>query len=232
MSEPRRFKPRSRASNPSWARVNHLRFARHYPKWPLIWTLSTVACAFLVFQASVWYAALLLPILACDLLYWLRIDNHFENGDANPGMIVQLNPTLVAVATDLTKGIGNFPAIKIVPTRLRRIDGQPLRPGMQLPTVAVYFSIANHNSARWLSFDPRPLECATADRNTLNRVMASFTREQKIHLEISVQSLPSLEPGLYRRFEQGWQKVVDFSPSDILIPPFLWLGMLGAKFFP
>jgi len=198
----------------------------------LIWTLAVVGCAFLVFEASVWFAILLLPIFVCDLLYWMHIDAYFANGDANPGVIVQLNPTLVAVDSDLTKGIGSYLAIKIICTRLQRIDGQRPMPGMHLPTVALYFSIPKIKTPHWASFDPRPIECATADRNILNRVTASFTREQIATLETSVQLLPSLQPGLYRRFDHGWEKVPDFDPSDLLQPTFLWLSTLGAKFFP
>jgi len=225
-------KLRTIASNPAQARISHLRYARHYPKWPLIWTFALLGCALLVFQLSVWFAFLLLPLFACELLHWMRVDNHFFNGDVNPGVIIQLNPTLIAVATDLRKGIGNYPAIKIIRTNLRRINNEPPTMGRALPTVALYFSIPNDKSPHWASFDPRPLESATADQNTLKRWMETFTVEQIAALYASIALLPSNEPGLYRFLDSHWQKVPDFDPSDILQPTFLWLSTLGAKFFP
>ena len=225
-------RPITLASNPALARISHWRYAWHYPEWPLIWTFALLAGALLFFQISLWLGFLLVPIFVCDLLYWMHIDNHFYNGDVNPGVIIQLDPILIAVATDLRKGFGSYPAIKIIRTRLRRINNEPPRMGQILPTVASYFSIPNVKSPHWASFDPRPLESATTDENTLKRLMATFTVEQITTLYASIALLPSNEPGLYRFLDRRWQKVPDFDPSDILQPIFLWISTVSAIFFP
>jgi hypothetical protein len=128
----------ARASNPAGASISLLRFARHYPKWPLLWLVVVTGSALLMWLLSLWFAFLLLPALLHFLIYRERVTGHFRLGDANPGVVVGVNPTLVAIRTDLTKGIGSYPAVRVVRARLRRIMGRPVEVGMRLPTVAVY----------------------------------------------------------------------------------------------
>ncbi len=185
------------ASNPPAASVNPFRFAWFYPKWPLIWILLLGGSAFFVLRISIWFLLLLLPVLGFKVLYWIRIREFFAHGDANPGIVLDTNPTLVAVRTDLTKGVGSYPAIKVFRTRLSWMMGQRAQAGTRLPTVALYTRSTDANCPHWADFDPRPLECATRRLDTLQRVMASFPEAEWQQLEAGIQTLPGNKPGLY-----------------------------------
>ena len=204
---------RTSASNPGRAPVNMLRYAWFYPSWPLVLAISFLFSAFLVAKVSLWFLILLFPVLAFGFLYWIRIKEFFARGDANPGVVIQLDPTLVAVATDLSHSGGSYPAIKVFRTRLRWIMGEKVGLGTRLPTVALYTSSLDPKCPHWADFDPRPLECATGNRRVLNRVMHSFLERDWQRLEASVQRLPVAQPGLYQL--RAWPKLPDIPAEHI-----------------
>ena len=138
-----------------------------------------------------------MPVLVLNVLYWIRIKEFFAKGDANPGIIIQLNPVLIAVATDLVQHSGSYPAIKVISTQLKSFMGQPPQVGMAVPTVALYYRPIDKNCPHWADFDPRPLECATGDQEVLERVAASFTEHHWQFLRNALLQLPKKEPGLY-----------------------------------
>lgn len=185
------------ASNPAATPISPLRWVCHYPTWPLIWISLLATSGFLVFRVSIWFLLLLIPVLAFNVLYWIRIKEFFKMGDANPGMIIQLDPVLIAVATDLVQHTGSYPAIKVISTRLKSFMGQPPRVGLAVPTVALYESSLDKNCPHWGDFDPRPLECATGNPEILQRVMDSFTEHHWQFLRSALPQLPKKEPGLY-----------------------------------
>lgn len=202
---------RAVAGNPAGASVSVLRYAYHYPKWPLLGVAFVAVSIILACLVSYWLFLLPLPSLLIAGGFWGHVRSRFINGDANVGLVIRVNPTLIAVMTDLRRGFGSYPAVKVIRTRLRSSMGEPLRVGMRLPTVAVYQRFPQGNAPYWWDFDPRPLECATTDRQTLQRVMASFTEEQRWLLEAAVREIPSTELGLYRLTEEGWKAFQGFS---------------------
>jgi hypothetical protein len=189
---------RTAASNAARAPLSPLRYVWFYPVWPLTWAALLVVSLWLTCKLSFWCLPLALLCLALNVLYWIRVREFFAHGDANPGVVLQLQPTLVAVATDLTQGVGSYPAIKVFRTRLRRALGQPLAVGSRLPTVALYQRSLDPAARHWADFDPRPLACATGDQQALERVMDTFSDQECRRLEAAVQTLPAIRPGLYR----------------------------------
>src|SRR5579871_1683077 len=111
------------AGHPGQVRVNYLRWFFHRPTWPLLWAGLALLClaGALYLHWSWWIPTVLL--LPWNFLYWVRVREHFWRGDANPGLVVSVDPLLIAVATDLTKGMGTYPAVKIFRAGLRHIDG-------------------------------------------------------------------------------------------------------------
>src|SRR4051812_18476272 len=87
----------TRASNPARARINLLRYASCYPTWPLLWAALLISSAWLTVAASLWFLALAFAVLGCTVLYWIMVREYFLYGDANPGVVVGLKPTLIAV---------------------------------------------------------------------------------------------------------------------------------------
>src|SRR6516165_6365976 len=112
------------ASNPGRLRINPIRCAVHYPLWPSIWTGSlalTIVATWIIDGAFIFLAV---PCLALNFLYWRNLRLHFWLGCANPAIVVTLDPMLVAVLSDLSKGEEDYPVIKIIRFPASRVMGQ------------------------------------------------------------------------------------------------------------
>src|SRR5262245_36323023 len=125
----------SQASHPGGLRVNRLRWLLHYPKWPFLWASGPIVCAALACSIhwAFWIptAVLLLP----NWLYWFLAGDHFRNGCANPGMVVSLDPMMIAVVGSLSKTVAaaeEYLVIKVVKKGLDRIAGQLPQVGTRL----------------------------------------------------------------------------------------------------
>lgn len=188
----------ARASNPGGLRVNPIRWLRHYPAWPLIlffgfWALA--ALAWFLNKEQLWGLALM--ALLMNGFYWKRLREHFRYGNANPGVIVSLEPMLIAVSADLTKGVGHYPVIKISKKRLPTVCGELPQLGARLATVALY-DASPDKSPHWSDFDPRPADCATGDVEAIERVMNSFTERDWDQLNSWLGQVPRpLRCGLF-----------------------------------
>jgi hypothetical protein len=131
------------------------------------------------------------------IFYWIRVKEHFLSGDTNPGVIVSLNPILIAVSTDLSMGIGSYPAIKIVRTRLPLIANQKPAIGACVAMVSLY-SYPISNAPHWSDFDPYPVMCATSDAAVINAKVASFSQEDWQELAQMLKNVPQpYKEGLY-----------------------------------
>jgi hypothetical protein len=189
---------RASASNPGKLRVSRLRWLVHYPGWPTILATGLLLSIALAFRA---HAAFSIPVALFVFLnsfYWVRVGEHFRYGCANPGVVVSLDPMLIAVSTDLTKGLGRFPVIKIVPKRLGRIAGESPKIGTRLATVALYMPSIN-NQPHWSDFDPRPADSVTANLSEIRRLISTFSEEDWRELYQGLQQVEKpYRPGLYR----------------------------------
>lgn len=120
------------------------------------------------------------------------------HGCANPGVVVSLNPMLIAVSTDLTKGEGQYPAIKIIRKNLSTINGRKPIMGTKVATVSLYSAGFDKNAPYWNDFYPLPVDCATGDSKVYRTVMNSFTDDDWAALRngLSQVSRP-LQKGLF-----------------------------------
>jgi len=188
----------TRASNPGNLNVNPFRWFRHYPTWPMIWCCSLllfVALACLI-NWKFWIAALLL--LGMNWLYWQRVRDHFRYGCANPAFIVSLDPMLIAVSTDLTKGVGEYPVVKIIKKSLPMACCQIPQVGSRLSTVSLYKASPDDKLPHWVNFDPRPIDCATEDMDAIQTVMSTFTDDDWNELKLWLKQVPyPFRCGLY-----------------------------------
>jgi hypothetical protein len=185
------------AGNPGRLRVNYLRWLIHKPTWPLLWAGSAILCTAgaLYLHWSWWIPAALLAVW--NFLYWVRVREHFWNGNANPGLVVSADPLLIAVATDLTQGVGSYPAVKVFRAGLRHIDGQPPRVGDRVGTVALY-SRSPDDTPHWADFDPLPAQYATGDPEKLSALLGSFAADDWARLERFLKQVPQpYRAGLY-----------------------------------
>ena len=209
----------SYASNPGKLRVNPLRWILHKPTWPIVLALLFVGSVALV---SFWPGFLtgfaLLFGGAFNFFYWRRVSDHFRYGCANPGIVVSLDPTLIAVSTDLTMGEGKYPVIKIIEANLTKSAGEPLKVGSLLPTVALYNHPANDDHPHWSDFDPLPADYVTGNVAKVLMVLATFTHEDIDELKSGLKHIKQpYEPGLYVLWpEAGKQlgRLADFNQDN------------------
>lgn len=188
----------SQASNPGKLRVNVLHWYSNYPLWPTIWLVPFVLSLGLavVVHAVFWVPTILLG--AMNWLYWQRVREHFRCGCALPGVVVSVDPMLIAVYTDLTMGHGSYPAIKIIEKSLATINGVEPKPGITLPLVALYHQNPTHDIPHWANFDPRPVQCATKNVSQIKRILSTFDSDDWAEFRRDLAQVPRpYEPGLY-----------------------------------
>ncbi|WP_145244988.1 hypothetical protein [Aeoliella mucimassa] len=190
------------ASHPGNIKVNYLRWVLHQPKWPCLFTLGEVACLGLLAWASWWWWILLLPIALLmtlvNVFYWWRLSNHFQFGCANVGQVVSLEPTLLAVDTDLSHGEGDYPVIKIIEISIDRSGGKPLEIGMHVPTVSLYAPPPEPDAPHWANFFPLPADYVCGKPEQIEQLLARLDRDDYENLDKWLKSVPQpYKPGLY-----------------------------------
>lgn len=188
----------SAASNPGMVQVNYLHWFLNYPLWPIIWALSLVVFAVLTYMVHRGFGVPAFLLLLMNRFYWTRVREQFRYGCVNPGVVVSLRPLLIAVSTDLSKGVGEYPVVKIINKRLTSIAGQRPQIGTRVATVALYSQGTDSAKPHWIDFDPRPVDCATTNIAQITRVLHSIPAEEWQQLERWLPQVPKpYTPGLY-----------------------------------
>jgi hypothetical protein len=186
------------ASNPGQLEASAVCWLWHKPLWPFIWAGGLVGSLLLAIFVHWSFGFLAAFFALANFFYWMRIKEQFRSGCANPGVIVSLYPTLLAVSTDLTKGIGHYPVIKIMKTSLSKVAGQPVEIGTRVPTVAVYQMGMDEKLPHWVDFFPQPVDFVTSDPAVVKRVLNTFTANDWQELEDWLKQMPQpYRPGLY-----------------------------------
>lgn len=118
---------------------------------------------------------------------------HFKFGDSNGGVIISERPRLVAITTDLTKGIGSFPVVKIISYKKKGKIGD------RIATVALYTASTENNLPNWIDFNPIPLNYATNDVTEIERALQSYSEKQWSSLERRLSQLQKpYQEGLFK----------------------------------
>lgn len=186
------------ASNPGEIDASLVCWFRHRPIWPIIWAGAIAGSLVLTLLVHWSFALAVAFFAAANFLYWTRIKEQFRSGCACPGVVVSLNPTLIAVATDLTQGIGQFPAIKIVKMRLSKVAGQLVQIGTRVPTVAGYQRSMDASLPHWSDFYPKPVDFVTDNPAEVARVLATFSNDEWRELDDWLKQVPQpYARGLY-----------------------------------
>ena len=196
------------ATNPGNTELNYWQWFLHNIPIVALLTLGLLMSAYLVEMFSMWFIILFLLLLAVNGFYWLRKKEHFKSGDSNGGIVVSVNPYLLAVSTDLTRGFGSFPIVKIVKIRSR----EKLKVGDKVPTVALYSPSEKDDLPHWGDFHPQPLFYASRDKIDIKRAMDSYSEEdwQKLEKRIGEIQKPYVE-GIFKVeiTESDWQDYPD-----------------------
>src|SRR5262245_42619308 len=186
---------RSIASNPGRLSVERLRYATHFPLWPVGLVFGLMASAgWVAVRPTFW--PLLVFALALNFSYWYRVKLRFQFGCVNPGKVVSTEPFLLAVYTDLANGNveAPYPVVKILSHTTPR--GTGLAMGDKCATVAMYNGAASAEHCE--DFDPIMVDCATSDNATLESVLRAIPAEEWVELEAGLKEIPQpLKRGIY-----------------------------------
>jgi hypothetical protein len=184
---------RTTASNPGNLSIQPVRFAIHFPIWPVTFGVGLLAtAAWTAVRPGFW--PLPVVFLVLNLLFWVRVRLRFRFGCVNPSMVLSTSPFTLAVFTDLTTGGGNYPVIKILPHPAPR--GMRFAAGDKCATVAMY--TGDGNAEHWENFDPILVNCATNNLSAIERVVQTIPAEEWSNLEAGLKEIPQpLKFGLY-----------------------------------
>jgi hypothetical protein len=121
----------------------------------------------------------------------------------NPGKVININPDIIAVATNMTKFGGNYPILRIVKTKLPKFEKEL---GMIIPTVALY-NDNPHDYPFWAEFHPVPISHGTTDKGILKARFESFSKDDFAKLNKYIEEVTTIEEGTYKieKETSGWK---------------------------
>ncbi len=189
----------TQASNPGRVAWERKEWLNYYPMPMLIWFLLiaglvTLACI----TQSNFFAIPVVLLLPVPFIFMGWIRQLFWHGCINPAVVVSLDPLLIAVYTDMSKGFGNYPVVKILKIPRQCIEDGELKKGSRLATVAFYFDKPKKPKPHWVDFKPYPVLCGTSDTRTLTRTFRSIPDVEWQLLETTLPKVPKpYQPGLY-----------------------------------
>lgn len=147
----------------------------------------------------VFLVLLVLSGVVLRLLTWLLPGRHYYFGCACPGLVVTTKPLRIAVLTDLSKGSGRFPVIRVIQPRIHFAKG--LSVGRRVATVALYRASMydySYDYPHWIDFQPWPVERATRNPYTLRRILGELEDEEWDDLRAGIEQIPEVPyPGLF-----------------------------------
>jgi len=163
---------------------------------------------------NVLFIPVLFPVSLGFSIYWIRknrkeirkykewVRSFYKNGDILPAIIISLNPTKIAVMTDLSKHFGYYPIIKVMTFYFTKLNGKPIEIGDKLPINATYFDEENHPKY-WSDIWPIPVEFATNDRDVIGEKRYSVPMEDWNLLEDNLYQINIEEDGVYKLKIEG-----------------------------
>jgi hypothetical protein len=189
----------SAASNPGRLAVHWGQYSQCFPLWPIICFMGTPVAIALSIAVHWAFWILAAIVLLLDFAWWMRTRLHFVGGCINPGKVVSLDPPLIAVFTDLTKGEGyEHPVVKVLKHPLSRMSGGPFGVGQRIATIATY-EHSDEDKPHWSDTYPVAVHCATTDLDEIDRVTAALDKDSWRKLDQALEQVPEpYEPGLYQ----------------------------------
>ncbi len=186
------------ASNAAQVRLSQVKYLSCYPG-PFLWTLGIL----IVCSIAAWFVhwsfeipAVIVLVLFLFVLY--RNTQRAIFGDVCPGIVVNLDPCLVAFSTDLlTDPTRLRPALQVYEEPLHRALGRPPVLGERVPVITVYGTLTEQGY--WACLMPFAAACCTNDAFTLQRLLQSIPAQEWELLTAKLARAPRpLFPGLYR----------------------------------
>lgn len=180
------------ASHPAGVRVNHVRYCLHRPIELYWWGLP--ALLFVILGVTIHWG-FYVPVLILVGLFALRaraISGQYREGDSRPGVIVSIEPPLVASSTDLDMGAGSGPhyVVRIQKLFTRKINGEPIKLGQKIPMAAVYEEDPEEGAKTWKTFHPAPIAYGNSDPAAAKFVMSQIDDDEWNILQEGLKQVP------------------------------------------
>ncbi|TWT38354.1 DUF3239 domain-containing protein [Blastopirellula retiformator] len=193
------------ASHPAGVRINHLRYFQFYPVEILWWAIPSIPLA-LLGQTIHW--GFYVPIVIMIGLFALRcriVSSYFRDGDTCPGVIVSMEPPLLAVLTNVSADPSfdePIMVIKVQAHKLKTVGGEPAKVGQRIVSAAFYEEDAAEKypaePKRWGDFFPTPIEYGTSDPAAIDYVKSQVSDESWRQLKDGLKQVPRpFAPGIY-----------------------------------
>jgi len=158
-------------------------------------------------------ASLLISWAILILLFWFwfytcfsilaSIDN-YHMGTLNASIVVTRNPTRIALITDLTMGLGEYPLIRICKVNLSKKYNKINK---RIPVSCGYQNVEDQNF--WDYIKPNPLVYATTDENLIQQKINEIPSQDWIDLKRWIAANKSgFYEGYYpiRKDGNGWEE--------------------------
>jgi len=189
------------ASNPGSINFKPMIWIKHDLETVIPFVVALVFFIILSFVYSYFWLVIVLFILAKGMYYFVSIKEHFT-ADSNLGVVVSKKPLLLAVYTDLTKGNGHYPVIKIIDYK----GSKDVLFGEKIGTISTYsqsdeesFLYREGGTPYWVNFYPFPVTYATDDQKEIQQTLSTYPEGQKELIMDCVKQLPKpYKKGLYR----------------------------------
>ena len=184
----------SRAGNPGEIKVNPWIWFQHQPLRVSVLTLALIFSIALSVFVSYGFIILVLYAGWENFYYWVHTQEKFQ-ADSNGGIVISVEPPLVAVSTNLAKWGGDYPVIKIIEFQSKK----HLKVGDRIGTIAVYQAGENDELPHWMNFFPVPINYATNDKNQIEKEIKSYANTEWLALELGIEELRKpYQEGLYK----------------------------------
>lgn len=171
------------ASNPGSVRIMPFVLMRYMHKSVLLLIPLLASLVFALQVSLLWGGLSSVIFFVINYLYWRRKREHFAYGDSNGGIVVSENPKLIAVTTDLSKGItGKYPVVKIVPYKGKGKLNE------RIGTVALYEG-SSVCTPHWNDFFPVPVEYVNSNKAEQKAVLRSYSEESWELLEARIKKI-------------------------------------------
>ncbi|HEX8550618.1 MAG TPA: DUF3239 domain-containing protein [Abditibacteriaceae bacterium] len=201
----------TQASNPGGVRVRWMQFFRAFPQPSRGTALALIVLLNLALRVHwIFWVPFVLTTLA-SVWALVRVRDHFRHGNLLPAVVVSQQPPRIAALTDLSKGIGQFNAVKIVEQPLAVCDLHNAPVGTRTAVIALYTGDNNDVLPHWVDFDPVLINAATRDERVRNAALTRLEESDFEELERALQTLP--EPLETRLYALGWNLPPDDSKS-------------------
>lgn len=156
------------------------------------------------------FTIVFIACLLYNIRYWFTAKGTFGGGNVCPGKVISVNPDRIAVATNLSQGIGNYPVLKFLETRLLKEDKEI---GKFIPTISIYYDNP-HGYPFWSEFHPVPVSHGITDKDQFKFLMSKFDESDFEEINEFLHQINSSSVGTFKVNEasSGWK---NFKHVDI-----------------